>query len=175
MRFLVLLALVVAVGCSPLGRSLPGPAPEGFREVAGVPFVAQQERDDCGPAALASVLAYRGHEIPVEQIREAVYSPILQGTLAPDMENYARALGFDTRSGRGDLALLRRSIDEGRPVIIPIQAGNRFVSRPHYLVVYGYGGERFLAHAGVRPSVLFDADDLLARWEQMSFLYLYLE
>jgi ABC-type bacteriocin/lantibiotic exporter with double-glycine peptidase domain len=174
-RFPCLIFLLFALGCSPLGRSFPDPPPAGFREVSGVPFLAQEERDDCGPAALASLLAHRGSEIPVAQIRKAVYSPILQGTLAPDMENYARDLGFDTRSGRGDLELLRRAIDGGRPVIIPIQAGSRFLSRPHYLVVYGYGPDAFLVHAGIKPAILMDASDLLSRWEKMSFLFLYLE
>lgn len=174
-RFLFLLLLLPAIGCSPYAGRLPDPAVAGFRTVEGVPFRPQEIRDDCGPAALASLLAHRGHDKEVAEIREAVYSPALGGTLLPDLENYARNLGFQTRSGRGDLDLLRASVDAGRPVIIPIQAGSRLLSRPHYLVVYGYDSERFLVHAGVEDSLLITSAQLLPRWEKMSRLYLLLD
>jgi ABC-type bacteriocin/lantibiotic exporter with double-glycine peptidase domain len=175
-RWLPLLCLLLlAAGCSPFRTAAGDPLPAGVRAIADVPFRPQAQRDDCGPAALASLLAHRGRDIPVAQIRAALAADRLGGTLAPDLENFARQEGFATRSGRGDAALLRAQIDAGRPVLIPIQAGNRFVSRPHYLVVYGYDPQRFLVHAGVRGSVFMPATDLVARWKKMSRLYLYLE
>jgi ABC-type bacteriocin/lantibiotic exporter with double-glycine peptidase domain len=173
-RLLVALVLLSA-GCSPFGRTVQDPASAGFRTVSGVPFRTQEERDDCGPAALASLLAHRGREVPVPEIRQAVYSPVLRGTLLADMENYARSLGFVPRSGRGTLEFLRKEVEAGRPVVVPIQAGSLGISRPHYLVVYGYSRDRFLVHAGTEGSVTVAASDFLSRWERMNRLYLLLE
>lgn len=174
-RCLLLLLLTVGGGCSPF-RSPPlqagGSALQGL---PNIPFRAQQSRDDCGPAALASLLAHRGLELSVAEITEAVYSPALGGSLLPDLENYARQHGFATRSGRGDLPLLRRTLNAARPLIIPVETGLGPLSRPHYLVLYGQDAEGFLAHAGVREAVYIRADDLLPRWEKMNRLYLYLE
>jgi hypothetical protein len=111
----------------------------------------------------------------VAEITAAVYLPALGGSLLPDLENFARAQGFATRSGRGDLALLRREVDAGRPVMLPVQLGFWGVSRPHYVVVYGYAGEQFLAHAGTREGVWLSAPDLLSRWDRMGRLFLLLE
>lgn len=163
-------------GCSPFHSHSWSPGQPGLRVVEGVPFHAQQARDDCGPAALASLLAHRGEEIPLSEITAKVYSPKLGGSLLPDMENFARSRGLTTRSGRGDLNLLRRQIDAGRPVLIPVETGFWRATRPHYLVVIGYDDHsRFLVHAGVQEGVFIDGDQLFSRWVKMSRLYLYLE
>ncbi|MBE0582347.1 MAG: C39 family peptidase [Desulfofustis sp.] len=172
---LVLCLLLLFTGCSLFRPAPPDPAAAGFRMVPGVPFRLQEERDDCGPAALASLLAHRGREIPVADIRQAVYSPALGGTLLPDMENFARRQGFVTRSGRGQAQLLRQTIDAGQPVVVPIQAGSWGVSRPHFLVVYGYDDQHFLVHAGTDAARLLTVAEFLPRWEKMGRLYLHLE
>jgi ABC-type bacteriocin/lantibiotic exporter with double-glycine peptidase domain len=174
-RLLLVLTVFLASGCTPFQQHHWSPEQSGLRVITGVPFRPQEQQDDCGPSALASVLAYRGQSVPVAEIANAVYDPRLGGSLLPDMENYVRQQGFATRSGRGDLALLRQAIDAGRPVVIPVETGIWRVSRPHYVVVFGYDQRRFLAHAGVQEGVFIDADDLLRRWEKMNRLYLYLE
>lgn len=174
-RLLLVLMVFLAGGCTPFQQKHWSPDQPGLRVISGVPYRPQEQRDDCGPSALASLLAYRGREVSVAEIARAVYDPRLGGSLLPDMENYARQQGFGTRSGRGDLDLLRQAIDAGRPVVIPIETGFWRLSRPHYLVVFGYEPRRFLAHAGVREGAFIDADDLLRRWEKMNRLYLYLE
>jgi len=167
--------LLSGCGCSPF-QSHPGsPGQPGLHLVEDVPFRAQESRDDCGPAALASLLEHRGRHLSVSEVTRAVYTPALGGSLLPDLENFARAQGFVTRSGRGDLSLLRQQIDSGRPVLIPVETGFWVATRPHYLVVFGYGAEGFLAHAGTQEGVFVKSDDLLARWEKMNHLYLYLE
>ncbi len=163
------------VGCAPWQQQAWSPGDPGLQVVSGVPFRAQQARDDCGPAALASVLAHRQVDIPLNEITREVYSPVLGGSLLPDMENFAAALGFRTRSGRGDLELLRQTVASGRPVILPLQTGFGPLSKPHYIVVFGFDGERFLVHYGTREGVFLPAKALLARWEPMDRLYLYLE
>jgi hypothetical protein len=124
---------------------------------------------------LASLLAHRGTEVPVEEIARVTVNPLLGGSLLPDLENYARKAGYSTRSGRGDLPLLRREIDRGRPVLIPIDAGFWVLTRPHYVVIFGYDRERFLVHAGIEAEASIPAGDLLPRWERLGRLYLVLE
>lgn len=176
LRLLIPLSLLLLCSaCSLFRQSDLHPGAPGLQVVAGVPFRAQQVRDDCGPAALASLFAHRGRDIPLADITRAVYSPALGGSLLPDMENYARSLGFATRSGRGDLDLLRHLVAAGRPVVIPVATGPWVVSRPHFVVVYGYDEGGFLAHAGIKPAAYMAAGDLLRRWEKMNRLYLALE
>lgn len=172
-RLLPILLLIVS-GCSPFHS--PPPQEGGQLQVLpDVPFRAQRSRDDCGPAALASLLAQRGLEVPVAEIAPVVYSPALGGSLLPDLENFARSRGFATHSGRGDLDLLRSALAAGHPLLIPVETGLGPLSRPHYLVVYGQDAEGFLVHAGVREAVYIRAEELLPRWEKLNRLYLYLE
>jgi ABC-type bacteriocin/lantibiotic exporter with double-glycine peptidase domain len=140
-----------------------------------VPFYAQQGRYDCGPAALASLLAQRNAGVSLEQIREATYTPALQGSLLPDLENYARRLGYGTSSGRGDLALLRGTINAGAPLLIPLEMGRWGLTRPHYVVVFGYVGSDFVVHAGKQGRMTIAAAELDRRWQKLNRLYLYLE
>jgi ABC-type bacteriocin/lantibiotic exporter with double-glycine peptidase domain len=174
-RFLILLALLAGYGCTPFQPHERSPDQAGLRTVPGVPGFVQQSNDDCGPAALISLFAQRGKELPLERVTEAVRIQALGGSLLPDLENFARRQGFVTSSGRGDLDSLRRQIDAGRPVLIPVQAGTWPLSRPHYLVVFGYDDQRFLVHAGMKEEVFIDNGELLARWGKMNYLYLYLE
>lgn len=166
--------LWLAAGCSPLQPSVAGGSRAG-RVLDGVPFLAQEGRYDCGPAALASLLAQRGAGVSLAQIRTATYTPALQGSLLPDLENYARRLGYATRSGRGDLAVLRGAIDTGRPVLIPLEMGRWRLTRPHYVVVFGYVGSDFVVHAGKEARLTIAATELDRRWQRLNRLYLYLE
>lgn len=111
----------------------------------------------------------------IATVARGVTTPQLGGALLPDLENFARRQGFATRSGRGDLVLLRRQIDAGRPVLIPVDMGFWLATRPHYLVVFGYNERGFIAHNGMEAEAFIDAGELLARWEKMNSLYLYLE
>jgi ABC-type bacteriocin/lantibiotic exporter with double-glycine peptidase domain len=140
-----------------------------------VPFYPQAGPYDCGPAALASLLAHRGLVVAPDSIVREVTSPVLRGSLLPDLENYARRQGFATRSGRGDLALLRQAIEEGRPVLIPLEMGLRPISYPHYIVVFGHDEAGFLVHAGEKEAVVIAADELDRRWAAMNRLFLWLE
>jgi ABC-type bacteriocin/lantibiotic exporter with double-glycine peptidase domain len=140
-----------------------------------VPFVHQKGGTDCGPAALASVLAFLGRPLPLEDITTQVHTPAMGRTLLPDMENFAASLGLSTRSGRGDPTLLRRSIDAGSPVILLLDLGGPFYSRGHYAVIYGHAPGGFLLHAGTQDDIFVGEGDLLEAWNPMNRLYLVVE
>jgi ABC-type bacteriocin/lantibiotic exporter with double-glycine peptidase domain len=147
----------------------------GLHVVENVPYYRQAGSYDCGPAALASLLAHRGRTMVPERIAGEVASPALRGSLLPDLENYARRQGFATRSGRGDLELLRQAIGEGRPVLIPLEMGIRPVSSPHYVVVFGYDEGGFLVHAGDKEAVFIATGELDRRWAVLNRLFLLIE
>lgn len=174
-QIIILLALLLACGCTPFQRHGLGPGQTGLHVVHCVPFHAQQGRDDCGSVALASLLGHREREVALEAVNRGVTTPALGGALLPDLENFARLQGFVTQSGRGDLALLRGQINAGRPVLIPVEMGFWLATRPHYLVVFGYDEEGFYAHTGTEAGAFIAAADLLSRWEKLNSLYLYLE
>ncbi|WP_084435502.1 cysteine peptidase family C39 domain-containing protein [Desulfomicrobium escambiense] len=171
--YLALLLLCAGCGLGSAFRAASFAAPEAVR--LDVPFVQQTGRTDCGPAALASVLAFRGRHIPLDEVTRRVHTPAMQRTLLPDMENYARSLGFSTRSGSGDTAVLREAVNAGSPVIVLANMGGPFFSQGHYLVVYGHDERGFLLHAGTRGSLYVRDDELLQGWNRMNRLYLVVE
>lgn len=169
--FLSCLALCIS-GCSPFGQ-VPLETLQAEDTVSlEVPFIPQARSHDCGPAALAAVLEYHGREVSLQEITKMVYIPEIRRTLLPDMENFARELGFKTGSGRGSLELLRRNVDSQRPVIVLMDAGSGIVDRPHYIVILGYTCQGFLAHTGVKENAFIDAHELDRRWEKMNRIYL---
>jgi ABC-type bacteriocin/lantibiotic exporter with double-glycine peptidase domain len=140
-------------------------------QIEGVPFVAQA-REQCGPAALSSVLSYYGLELAPETIAKTTHSEKLKGSLITDLENFARGLAFQTESRRGTVEELRAFIHEGKPVIVLVDLGRWLVSQPHYLVLFGYSPEGLIAHDGAKASRLFGYQDFEKMWEKMGRAYL---
>ncbi|HEU5393942.1 MAG TPA: C39 family peptidase, partial [Candidatus Methylomirabilis sp.] len=73
-------------------RAAVAAAPEAGR-ILPVPFFPQEEYQ-CGPAAVASVLAYWGIAAEPAAIAEAIYLPRLRGTLSLDLLLYAEQRGL---------------------------------------------------------------------------------
>ena len=140
-------------------------------QIEGVPFVAQA-REQCGPAALSSVLAYYGLELAPETIAKTTHHEKLKGSLITDLENFARGLAFQTESSRGTIEELKAFIREGKPVIVLVDLGRWFVSQPHYLVLFGYSPEGLVAHDGEKESRLFGYGNFEKMWEKMGRAYL---
>lgn len=64
-----------------------------------VPWVRSSDGRDCGAAAFASVAAYYGHHLSLEQAREVVETD-LNGTTLQGLRNGGRLIGFDARPAR---------------------------------------------------------------------------
>ncbi len=140
-------------------------------EIEGVPFI-RQDSQFCGPASLASVMTFHGFPVDQKTIGAAVYSEKLQGALITDLERYARQKGFETKSGRGTAEELKAELDRRRPVIVLVDLGFWVVSKPHYLVVFGYDSEGFTAHDGFEASKRYPYDVFREIWGKMGNAYL---
>lgn len=140
-------------------------------QIDGVPFI-RQTREQCGPASLSSVFSYYGFEIHPDVIAKETYNSKLKGALITDLENFSGASGFNTESGRGTLDTLKGFINQKKPVIVLIDLGVWFISKPHYVVLFGYSDKGFLSHDGEKAYRTFIYSDFEKMWEKAGRPYL---
>lgn len=151
-RLLLTVVLAAAVGAcaTPQTDDLkrhPGAVPPAGA-VAHPVFFAQRTKE-CGPAALAMVLAQSGLGIDPDDLVREVYNPGREGSLSPAILAAARRHGRIAYPIR-DLASLLREVSAGRPVLVLQNLGLQWVPQWHYAVVVGYDlpRETILLHSG---------------------------
>lgn len=149
--WIVLTALILS-GCAVWQRGdwpqdLAGTPPQ--REIASVPFFPQDEYQ-CGPAALAMVLAWSGLDVKPAELTEKVYTASLQGSLQPAMIAGARRSGRLAYVISGTETLIRE-IAAGHPVIVLQNLGLSWIPVWHYAVAVGYNTPRdeVMLHSGL--------------------------
>lgn len=132
-----LLPLLVPVsGCTILAPVEP-PAVEASVELDAVPFFPQ-DRYQCGPAALATVLSATGLPVSAADLVDAVYLPDRRGSLQAELAAAARRYGrVPFRVAAGEEALISE-LQAGNPVLVLQNLGLDSLPRWHYAVVVGY-------------------------------------
>jgi len=106
-------------------------------ELAGVAFFPQ-EKYQCGPAALATVLTAQGLKVSPDELVDKVYLPERQGSLQIEMVATARSYQQLTYKLTGQLDTILREVASGRPVLIFQNLSFAWAPRWHYAVVVGY-------------------------------------
>lgn len=140
--FLLALLLLALSGCAstPQTRALLADPPADIParvELERVPFFAQ-ERYQCGPAALAMVLADRGEAVTPEALVDEVYVPGREGTLRTEIRAAVRARGLVSYPLAADLDALLHEIAAGRPVLVMQNLGLDWLPQWHFAVAVGY-------------------------------------
>jgi len=136
------LAAALLAGCatSPALLQVRDSPPEvpARTELDSVPFFPQ-ERYQCGPAALATVLVAQGVTVTPQQLEPEVYLPARHGSLQLELVAAAR------RRGRlvyplpaPPLSNLIAEVAAGHPVLVMQNLGLRWLPQWHYAVVVGY-------------------------------------
>jgi tetratricopeptide (TPR) repeat protein len=110
-------------------------------DLGATPFFPQQQYQ-CGPAALAMVLAASGVGVTPDDLVGEVYIPERHGSLQPEMiaatRNYDRlAVILDPK-----LDAVLREVAAGNPVLVLQNLGVSAVPFWHYAVVVGFDSER---------------------------------
>jgi len=106
-------------------------------ELKEVPFFPQSEYQ-CGPAALATVLAHGRVKITPDELVSQVYVPARQGSLQVEMLAAARRHGMVAYQLAPRFEDLLREIAAGTPVIVLQDLGVGPFDRWHYAVAIGY-------------------------------------
>jgi ABC-type bacteriocin/lantibiotic exporter with double-glycine peptidase domain len=162
----LLSVLVLAAGCG--GKSFeairPGIEARGHY-IGGVPFF-RQTGDDCGPAALAGILAFYGKPVDLKTITASIYLPKLRGTLPMDLERYAKDAGLKTASSDGTSDDLRSAVRINTPIICLIDLGFGPYRQPHYVTIIGFddGNGLFIMHDGVTSDRTMSYEAFEKKW-----------
>ncbi|MFU8831865.1 MAG: PA2778 family cysteine peptidase [Wenzhouxiangella sp.] len=153
MRLALLAGLIVSLTACATWRG-PGPAevladlPEAVT-LLDVPFYPQTEFD-CGPAALATVLAYSGISVDYQALVDRVYLPARRGSLQAEMLAAARSQGRIAYRLPASSAAVFTELAYGRPVLVLENLGLNIYPVWHYAVVTGFeaGSNTLIQHSG---------------------------
>jgi tetratricopeptide (TPR) repeat protein len=123
-------------------------------ELTDVPYFQQQEYY-CGPAALASVISYRGTAVEPDQIARLIYVPGLKGSLQIEVVSATRQFGLLPVQLDGRLESLLREIAAGNPIFVLQNLGLDSIPVWHYEVVVGYDFSRriLILYSGAKRPV----------------------
>lgn len=138
--------MLVAVieGCASGGRvieqHLDAAAPQQI-ELEATPFFPQREYQ-CGPAALATVLAASGVAVTPDNLTARVYIPERRGSLQPEMIAATRAYDRLAVVLDSNLDVVLREVAAGNPVLVLQNLGVASVPLWHYAVVVGFDSSR---------------------------------
>lgn len=136
------LVLALLAGCAQmvpqtiaLRTGWPAGVPQTV-ELKTVPFFPQEDYQ-CGPAALATTLAYSGAPVTPESLVSQVFLPARKGSLQLEMLAAARQHGRISYVLSPHYPALLREIAAGNPVIVLQDVGPMFTDW-HYAVVNGF-------------------------------------
>lgn len=106
-------------------------------EISSTPFFPQ-ERYQCGPAALATVLNYSGVSTTPDALRDQVYIPGREGSLQIEILATARRHGRIPYVLNPNLEDLLLELRGGHPVLVLQNLGLNWAPQWHYAVVIGF-------------------------------------
>lgn len=135
--------------------------------VRDLPFIETGEADDCGAAALATVLAAAGEPRDPAEVRRAIFEPARGGAPTSALVRYARAQGvFALVRERWTLDDLKAWIRAGVAPIALVAAGRAFPGRYHYVLLEGYDDEArvLLVQDQKDPDAAIPYDEFFPRW-----------
>ncbi|HEX7080682.1 MAG TPA: PA2778 family cysteine peptidase [Gammaproteobacteria bacterium] len=133
------LAATLLAGCAAAPRFDASAVPAV--ELTDVPFFPQTDYQ-CGPAALATILADQGLAVDAEDLVPAVYVEGLRGSLQPELLAATRRYGLVPYAIEPDPTALFAELESGRPVLVLQNLGFDRFPVWHYAVVIGYDAER---------------------------------
>lgn len=158
---LAALCLLLAGCVAPV--QLPPDAPEHLVELESVPF-HPQERFQCGPAALATILGAAGVPVEPDELVDEVWIPERRGALATELAAAARRRGRLAWRIDPEPGALLAELEAGRPVLVMQNLGVSWFPRWHFAVVIGFdpAARTLVLRSGterrrVTPLATFDA------------------
>ncbi len=165
MRRLTALVLGLASCSGPVDLAALEHEP-GWTRVRDVPLVLQRTPEECGPAALAMLLAWSQTPATLDEIAEACPSLRGRGVRAGDLRDFARRKGLQAFLFEGRPEDLPNELSRGRPFAVGLVKGGPASAATHYAVVVGtHGGDgRVLTLDPAEGPRCRSREDFLREW-----------
>jgi tetratricopeptide (TPR) repeat protein len=158
-----LLAAALALGGCAAAPQLPQDAPTV--ELTAVPFFPQTEYQ-CGPAALATVLAHAGVNVAADDLVDEVYIAGLRGSLQLELLGATRRHGLIPYVLEPDAAALAAELAAGYPVLVLQNLGLDRAPVWHYAVVVGIAGDDVILRSGTERRLIERDVRFLRSWQR---------
>lgn len=142
------------------GTRAPGPI------LLDVPFHPQEE-NQCGPAALATVLAATGIETTPERLSPGLYLPAREGSLQIELQGATRREGRIPYLLNPEPRSLLAELEAGRPVLVLQNLRTPGFPAWHYAVLIGFDVERneLRLNSGPNAGLAMAAPRFLRTWD----------
>ncbi|MBX5462458.1 MAG: PA2778 family cysteine peptidase [Steroidobacteraceae bacterium] len=156
-------------GCITRGPLIAPDLPSAARpsvELETTPFFPQTEFQ-CGPAALATVLAASGVDVTPDALTSQVYLPGRKGSLQIEMQAAPRRYGRIAYPLSRNLDAIVAELNANRPVLVLHNYGLPFWPRWHYAVVVGYdaGKDNVVLRSGTTRRQVLSAKNFMRAWD----------
>ena len=158
---------LVCAACAPIPEDVRELPESSFVELDQTPFFPQ-EKYQCGPAALTTVLAMSGADVRLDEIVDKVYLPGREGSLQLELVAATRTSGRLPYMIDGTMAAIRKELWAGRPVLILQNLGVATIPRWHYAVVVGIdsGRDQVILRSGTDRRRIMELDTFLRTWRR---------
>jgi tetratricopeptide (TPR) repeat protein len=166
LRAAVLGLCALLAGCAAAPR-IAGLDVAAGAELEHVPFFPD-DTDQCGPAALATVLAASGVPATPEALRPLLYVPARGGSLQAEMVAAARRHERVAYRLRADPAALLDTVASGTPVLVLQNLGLSWWPRWHYAVVVGFdaAADTVVLRSGRERRAVMPMRGFMRSWER---------
>ena len=168
---LALFAFWLLAGCSTIPPSVSsyGPAVSPL-ELVNTPFYSQQ-KFQCGPAALMTVLTASGVATTLDAMTEQVYLPARQGSLQSEILAASRAAERLPYVLAPELSSITAELAAGRPLLVLQNLGVSWAPRWHYAVVVGADADsnQIILRSGTDERRVMRTPVFLRTWRRSGF------
>jgi len=139
-------------------------------ELTDIPF-HPQVTDQCGPAALATILNVTDVNVTPEELKPHIYIPGRQGSLQLELLATTRHYSRIPYSVDPDVSALLHQLQSGRPVLILQNLGVKHIPIWHYAVVVGYlpDDEQFVLRSGDKKRHLMSSRRFIRAWQRADY------
>ncbi len=153
----------------PLSVSNYGPAPTPL-ELTDTPFYPQ-EKFQCGPAALMTVLTVSGVATTLDTVSSQVFLPARQGSLQSEILAASRAAERVPYLLSPELSSITAELATGRPVLVLLNLGVSWAPRWHYAVVVGADADsdQIILRSGTDERRVMRTPVFLRTWKRSNF------
>lgn len=136
-------------------------------ELTEVPFFSQR-RQQCGAAALATVLAYRQVNTTAKALENYLYIPDREGTLTTEIVGQARRHNMLVHHLEPSLEAIIQEVAAKNPILVMQNLGFTWLPQWHFAVVVGYDlhNKHFILRSGKQRTRQIDFATFYATWQR---------